>query len=290
MDIWSIDRIACQLEQLDIAVDREANSLARWLWEDVLELKSHAEMNLSEGKLEQLKTAFQRLELGEPVQYIAGHAWFYGYSFKVDRNVLIPRPETEELVEWVLAYCKTVPQGKFRILDIGTGSGCIAVTLKKRLGDRAEVVAIDISPGALEIARYNSQHLEAPVEFELRDFLEEGLSGLGCFDIIVSNPPYISKALVEEEILHQLKYEPDTALYPIGPDPDVFYLRISTEGRAGLKEGGACFLEINEFRALEIEGYFKGIGWEGVEIRIDLQGMPRMLRGFSNFVEGRAAE
>lgn len=290
MDIWSVSRIADQLEQLHIAVDREATSLARWLWEDVMGLSSMAEIELREDQLQQLKVAVHRLEMGEPVQYIAGHAWFYGYSFKVDRHVLIPRPETEELVEWVLSYCKATPKGKLRILDIGTGSGCIAVVLKKRLGDRAEVVAIDISPEALEIARINSRQLQAPVEFMLRDFLNEGLSGLGRFDIIVSNPPYVSKTIAGEEVIARLKYEPDAALYPIGPDPDIFYQKISAEGLPGLFAGGSCFVEINEFKAREIEGYFKSSGWEGVEIRIDLQGMPRMLKGISTLKEIRAAE
>ena len=290
MDIWNLDRIADQLEQLDIAVDREAASMARWLWEDVLMISSVSETELSEEKLQELTSAIQRLKLGEPIQYIAGHAWFYGYSLHVDRNVLIPRPETEELVEWVLSHCKSSPKGRLRILDIGTGSGCIAIVLKKRLGDRADVVAIDISPEALEVARVNSHQLEAPVDFVLRDFLLEGLGGLGRFDIIVSNPPYVSKALAGEGIVQGLKYEPDAALYPVGEDPDIFYRKISAEGRDGLFERGICFLEINEFRAREIEGYFKANRWDGVETRIDLQGVPRMLKGVSNFVEGRAAE
>jgi len=290
MDIWNLERIADQLEQLDIAVDREAASLARWLWEDVLKINTRSETLLNKEKQQQLASAIQRLQLGEPIQYIAGHAWFYGYSLHVDRNVLIPRPETEELVEWVLSTFKSFHKGRLRILDIGTGSGCIAIVLKKRLGDRADVVAIDISQEALQVARFNSQQLEAPVEFILRDFLLDGLGGLGRFDIIVSNPPYVSKAIAGEEIVQRLKYEPDAALYPIGPDPDIFYRKISLEGPTGLVEGGTCFLEINEFRAREIEGYFKASGWDGVEIRIDLQGMPRMLKAISNLAEARAAE
>ena len=279
MDVWNITKIADRLEQLDIAIDREAMSLAKWIWTDILEIKSSASQKLSGQRLD---TIFERLINGEPVQYIAGHAWFYGLKFKVNHDVLIPRPETEELVEWILSDIKSLSKKNIRILDIGTGSGCIAVVLKKHLQDRAEVVAMDISPGALKVALDNSRILETTIEFWQRDFLKDGLSGLGHFDIIVSNPPYISKEVAGESIIHKLKYEPSEALFPIGMDPDIFYKKISEEAREALTERGRCYVELNEFRVQQIEECFKDAAWSETEIRIDLQGMPRMLKTVKN--------
>lgn len=278
MDVWNITKIADRLEQLDIAIDREAMSLARWVWAEILEFGSAQSHKLSPQVQERLDKIFERLVNGEPVQYIAGHAWFYGLKFKVNQDVLIPRPETEELVEWILSDVRLLPANEIRILDIGTGSGCIALVLKKRLGDRANITALDISEGALQVAMENSRSLETEINFCRRDFLTEGLSGLGHFDIIVSNPPYISKEIAGQQIIHQLKYEPREALFPSGPDPDIFYKKISEVGGDSLKKGGFCYMELNEFRALQIEGYFQKSPWQKSEVRIDLQGMPRMLK------------
>src|SRR6188768_4305859 len=151
MDVWNITMIAEKLELLDIAIDREAMSLAKWIWVEILEFKSTQSQKLSAQNADRLNTTFERLVNGEPVQYIAGYAWFYGLRFNVNHDVLIPRPETEELVEWILSDVKSYPDKKVRILDIGTGSGCIAVVLKNYLRDRAEVVALDVSPGALKV-------------------------------------------------------------------------------------------------------------------------------------------
>lgn len=278
MGVWNITKIADQLEQLDIAIDREAMSLARWIWTEILGLGSTASLLLSGQTQERLDTIFERLVNGEPVQYIAGHAWFYGLKFKVNQDVLIPRPETEELVEWILSDAKSLPGKEIRILDIGTGSGCIGIVLKKHLGPRAIVTAIDISSGALQVAQENSQTLEAEINFIQRDFLTEGVSGLGHFDIIVSNPPYISKEFTGDQIIHKLKYEPREALFPVGQDPDIFYKIIGDNGVDALKTGGTCYVELNEFRARQIEDCFKTAPWGVREMRIDLQGMPRMLK------------
>ncbi len=278
MDIWNIARIADRLEEANIAIDREATSLARWIWSDILALPLQADLELNIDKQQLLSTTFERLMNGEPVQYIAGYGWFYGMQFHVNPQVLIPRPETEELVEWILTDTRTSGKKEIQILDIGTGSGCIAIVLKKRLGDRANVTAIDISEGALEVARRNSKQLDSQIDFIQRDVLSLGLTGLGQFDIVVSNPPYISKEIAGREIVHRLKYEPEVALYPPGHDPDLFYKLISEQAGDALKPGGWCYLEINEFRTQEIVGYFNRSQWTEPEVRIDLQGMPRMLK------------
>ncbi len=278
MDIWNIVRIADRLEEADIAIDREATSLARWIWTDILALPLQAELELNTDKQQLLSVTFERLLNGEPVQYIAGYGWFYGLQFQVNPQVLIPRPETEELVEWILADNRASGKKEIQILDIGTGSGCIAIVLKKRLGDRANVTAIDISESALEVARLNGKQLDSQIDFVQRDVLSMGLTGLGLFDIVVSNPPYISKEIAGRDIVHRLKYEPEMALYPPGQDPDLFYRHISEQAGDVLKPGGCCYLEINEFRTPEIVGYFNRMVWTEPEVRIDLQGMPRMLK------------
>jgi release factor glutamine methyltransferase len=289
MDIWSITRIADHLEQMDIALDREAMSLARWIWMEILMLPKNESAELSESNQLRLAHTFTRLENGEPVQYIAGHAWFYGLKFQVSPDVLIPRPETEEIVEWILSDCKKRPRENIRILDVGTGSGCIAIALKKHLGEAAEVIAVDISERALKMSQLNSEVIGVNVEFRKHDFLSGHPQRLGQFDIVVSNPPYVSKDIAGQDILHKLKYEPELALYPEGSDPDIFYKKFSTLDQSVLKEDATCYFELNEFRAKEIESYFQREGWLGIEVRIDLQGMPRMLKAINPSVS-RAAK
>lgn len=290
MDIWNVARIADRLEALDIAVDREAVSMARWIWTDILGHKQSADLAFDAAQEQILESVIQRLVNGEPVQYIAGHAWFYGLKFKVTPDVLIPRPETEELVEWILADHRTSHAGEIRILDIGTGSGCIAIALARQLGHRAIVTAMDISSKALEIALHNATANDVPIETVQRNLLKQGLLGLGSFDIIVSNPPYVSRELAGQDIIYKLKYEPELALYPDGSDPDVFYKLICEQAGEVLRPGGHCYVELNEFRAQEIEGYFAKRRWEGVEVRIDLQGMPRMLKAGKPKISAQAAE
>jgi release factor glutamine methyltransferase len=278
MDVWGVNRIAQAIEARSIAVDREAYSLAQWVWEDILEKGRGSHLPLAQYELDLMESALERLASGEPVQYIAGHAYFYGKKFKVSPSVLIPRPETEELVEWVFTTYRDESR-PLRILDIGTGSACIAIMIKLLLGDRAEVTGIDISPEALSIAEYNSKITHAEVTFLLHDFLDKRFTSLGIFDIIISNPPYISKAASNPAIIDGLKFEPDLALFPAGDDPDVFYRRIIFEAGDVLSEKGACFMEINEFRKEAIQDMLcQSQGWTGITFRKDLQGAWRMLR------------
>ncbi len=278
MDIWDIKYIEELVLKREIATGREASSIARWVKEEILDqLSDLSELDLLIRK-EKLNNILNRLQEGEPVQYVAGHAWFFGYRFLVNRDVLIPRPETEELVDWILSDFKHDGRSSVRILDVGTGSGCIALTLKKKLGDRCTVVAIDVSAEALKVATKNSLALNAEVEFREMDFLKNDLADLGKFDLVVSNPPYISKALIPQEIFTQLRYEPKTALFPQDTDVDIFYRRISESGVDLLLSGGLCYLELNEFRTIQINSLFEGNIWGKGEIRADLQGLPRMMK------------
>jgi release factor glutamine methyltransferase len=278
MDVWNVNRMADQLERLNIAFDREAMNIARWIWTDILGFDQYAESSLSAAAQVHLNHVFDRLLSGEPIQYIAGHAWFFGLSFKVTNDVLIPRPETEELVDWMLSDLKYYQGQVLNILDVGTGSGCIAITLKKHLGERAHVTAVDISSKALEVAAQNGASLHASVEWVEHDFLKADIEGLPIPDIIVSNPPYISRQLAGEEVVRHLSHEPAIALYPNGDDPDIFYKKICDLGSIATGRHLTCYLELNEFRAAEVARYFRDHGWGTAELRIDMQGMPRMLK------------
>lgn len=278
MDIWNVARVMQYLIDQQVADGREASNLARWIWEDILQKQIGQDTALSESTIAEMKEVVHRIQDGEPIQYIAGHAWFYGKQFIVTPDVLIPRPETEELVEWIVATCGT-GSDPVRVLDIGTGSGCIAIMLGILLGSRAEVLAIDISDKALVVAEENNRRLSGGVTFIRHDFLRSGFRGLGEFDLIVSNPPYISRESAGPEILAGLRYEPDLALYPEGEDPDIFYRKIIDEAADSLREGGYCFLEINEFRKERMNDLLcTSTAWTGISFRKDLQGSWRMLR------------
>ncbi len=276
MGIWSVTRVAKAIDKLKMVKGREVVNQAIWLWEEGMSLSRNIKVDLHKEAEEKLITFLSRLSQGEPVQYIVGHAWFYGIKLKVNSHVLIPRPETEELVGWILSDHRK-PGRILRIIDIGTGSGCIAIALKKHLGHFAQVHVLDISEPALAIARENALSAGVELEFHFRDFLQDGLAGLGKFDIIVSNPPYVSLAWAGKNTFDGLAYEPPIALYPEGEDPDIFYQRIADTGDS-INEGGHCYLEMNEYRHHEIVEYFKKAGMDSIEIRQDMQGKPRMIK------------
>lgn len=224
-----------------------------------------------EGGINDLPLVIERLRTGEPFDYVLGHSEFYGLSFRVDPSVLIPRPETEELVEWVLS-CRQ--QDACRVLDIGTGSGCIAVALASRR-PRWEVQALDISGKALELATENAASNGAVVTFFQLDILDDMPEGR--FDIIVSNPPYIDPDESGRMGAGTLQFEPQEALFTGSGDPFQFYDRIAALATSILEENGDLFFELNEFRARAIQEVIEARGLT-CEVRKDLQGKQRMLR------------
>lgn len=278
MAYWSLQKIVSLIEEKGIASDREAYNIASWVWEEILSQPKEAEVQLEPGMDEEIANILSRLQEGEPVQYIAGHGWFYGLKIKVSPAVLIPRPETEELVHWLIEDVRISQKQKVEILDIGTGSGCIAIAIKKSLGDRASVYGLDVSAQALNLARENARLNHVEIEFFQHDFLEQDLDRHQVFDIIISNPPYISKDQLEPGILKGISFEPDEALFARGSNPDIFYEKMSRTLKDHLVPGGRCFLEINEFRAEEIMTYFMMAGWQHQELRKDMQGRDRMLK------------
>jgi release factor glutamine methyltransferase len=276
MALWKLKNIQQVLVDKGIASGREAESLAGWIWEEGLGGAAHQEKILNEKEEKYLEEIFNQLSTGLPIQYIIGHAWFYGLKFRVSPSVLIPRPETEELVEWILNDLKSSKESALRILDIGTGSGCIAITLKKKLSENVRVTAIDISPEALSIAKENAQNHEVDIHFVRHDFLTHPMTDQ--FDIIVSNPPYVSEEMMDPGIIEELKFEPALALFPANGDPEIFYKMINVRAADLLKEDGRVYMEMNEFRVGQIVSIFEEEGWKNILVRKDLQGAQRMLR------------
>lgn len=221
---------------------------------------------------QKLETALIRLEKGEPLQYVMGYTSFCGLRFKVDNSVLIPRPETAELVEWVLQTTKDEPS----ILDVGTGSGCIAVTLAKRLPG-AKVDACDISSDALNVAYENSLVNGSKVLFHKRDILTDRNIDKK-YDIIVSNPPYITEIEKKDMDDTVLNYEPHTALFVNNPNPLLFYNAIADFGLQCLNSGGSIFFEINPVYHNEMVSMLKERGYINVELRQDIFNKNRMIK------------
>jgi release factor glutamine methyltransferase len=227
---------------------------------------------INESELLLVYDAIKELKRGKPIQYITGRAWFCGLEFLVDKDVLIPRPETEELVQLIIKEHKEAKG--LRILDIGSGSGCIGIALKKTLKD-AEVYAMDISEEALKVARKNAELHEAEISFICKDILDaESLSELRGFDIIVSNPPYVLES--EKGLMHKnvLEYEPHKALFVEDIDPLKFYKAIFGWAK---KNGKPCkvYLEINETKGKEMILLAKEFGFSDICIHKDINGKDR---------------
>ena len=223
---------------------------------------------------EQLHPLIERLNNHEPVQYILGTAWFCGYKFSVNPSVLIPRPETEMLVEEAIKFKSS--NKEFSILDIGTGSGCIAISLALMFPE-AQVMAIDVSEAALAVAKHNANKLNAHVNFVNLDILSNDLPN-HSFDLIVSNPPYIGASEMSTISKNVLDYEPHLALFVKEPDPLVFYRAISNMVTKNLNAGGEVLVEINERFGPEIKSIFKTSGLSHCQILMDLSGKNRIVR------------
>lgn len=214
-----------------------------------------------------------RLLNGEPIQYIFGKARFYGMNLKVTPDVLIPRPETEELVDLIVN--DRGGERDLRVLDVCTGSGCIAIALARNL-PFSEVDAIDISREALAVARENASELKAAVSFKEGDALRMGADGAE-YDIIVSNPPYIAEHERAEMDRNVLEHEPALALFVPDADPLRFYIAIARYALVALKEQGGLYFEINPLYASDLAGQMKAMGWSDVSIQPDMQKKNRFL-------------
>jgi release factor glutamine methyltransferase len=254
---------------------REAANIAEWALEDITGL-SRMDRMIHEGSFtkdqeEKYGDYKARLMSATPVQYITGYAWFMGERFKVNEDVLIPRPETEELVAWVNT---SVANMNPRILDVGTGSGCIPVMLKKLIPN-ATLLAVDLSEDALTIARENARIHQAEISFHQADFLDERVWPLlPDMDIIVSNPPYIPMSNKDKMEKNVVDHEPHLALFVSDEDPLKFYRSIITFARQKLKPGGMIFFETHYNLAQQVAD----LGGTHAEIRKDLSGKERMVK------------
>ena len=259
--------------------NQEIESFFRILIETYLGLKSidlvlNPDQKIKLKKLDLLLAARERLTHFEPLQYILGQTEFYGLHFTLNPNVLIPRPETEELVEWIIKDSKSnVPA---RILDIGTGSGCIAISLSKNL-NTSQVEALDISKEALDLASHNADLNEVQVTFIQKNILEtETLEEK--YDVIVSNPPYVRNLEKEEIEANVLNFEPHIALFVEDHDALIFYRKIAELAKQSLTPGGSLYVEINQYLAEETQVLFKEFGFKDVVLRADFAGKPRMIK------------
>ncbi len=259
--------------------EREAESIARIVFEDAFQIHNfHRQDDLSSEYLTRLGEIEKRLLSHEPVQYILGLADFYGLKFKVNKHVLIPRQETEELVLWILEEGnKRVQKTEIKVLDIGTGSGCIPITLKKKMPNW-KIDALDVSEQALIIARENAERNNTEINFFQLDILNETLwNDLDEYDIIVSNPPYIPEN--EEKLMPEnvLKFEPHLALFVKDGNPLIFYEKIARFAVEKLNHRGELFFEVNEFNANQVLQIVENMNFAKTTLKQDLNGKFRMI-------------
>ena len=241
-----------------------------------IDISLNPDFEVSETDLETWNTIISELKTEKPIQYITGEAWFYGYRFEVNENTLIPRPETEELVEWIVESTKHEAGSlKLNILDIGTGSGCIPISLKKEIPN-AGVFTIDVSEKALEMARKNAVDNEVEVNFMLKNILETD-SLVEKYDVIVSNPPYVRNLEKQEIKKNVLAYEPHLALFVEDSDALLFYRKIAQLALTSLTPNGKLFFEINQYLGKETVALLENLGFKNIELRKDFVGNDRMI-------------
>lgn len=263
----------------------EAKSLAWLSISFVLKINRTTYLNIKNEPLVADNSALllqilDELKIGRPLQYILGETEFYGLTFKVNPSVLIPRPETEELVDWVLKEVRVLKSetSLLKILDIGTGSGCIPVALKMHL-PWAEVFAIDISAGALETAQQNADLNQTEIHLVQDDILNprKDLIINNKYSVIISNPPYVTVSEKEQMHRNVLEYEPHSALFVQDDDPLVFYHAIADFAWLHLQDTGYLFFEINENLGKETLDLLHQKGFKNTELRQDLRGKDRMI-------------
>ena len=267
--------------------DREAANIADLLIEHAtgqrkIDRIMYRDLPVSEIQTDILNNCVAQLLQHKPIQYVLHQAWFANMPLYVNEDVLIPRPETEELVDWVVRDIRAVQPrraDKFCILDVGTGSGCIPIAIKKQLPAHV-VKAIDISEGALNVARQNAKAQQVEVTFIPLNFLSSReRETLERFDVIVSNPPYIKRSEASQMAKHVLEHEPAIALFVPDEDALVFYKALADFAQQHLTPHGTLYMEINEALGKEVVDLLHAYGFGDVELRKDLQGKDRMVRG-----------
>ncbi|WP_267739872.1 peptide chain release factor N(5)-glutamine methyltransferase [Myroides injenensis] len=237
-----------------------------------IDLIMHPE--LKTDKNQQWENVLHDLMQEKPIQYIFGKAYFYGLTFEVNASTLIPRAETEELVEWIINSVDT--SKPIRILDIGTGSGCIGITLAKEL-PLARVTLMDISKDALNVAKKNAKHNKVQVETILQDVLQVDTL-VEQYDIIVSNPPYVRNLEKVEIKKNVLAYEPHLALFVEDDNALIFYRKIAQLANDNLQEKGLLFYEINQYLGPETVALFESLNFTDLELKKDMLGNDRMVK------------
>ena len=242
-----------------------------------IDLALSPDLTFSEEEIEDWNGLVVELKKEIPIQYLLGKTNFYGLDFEVNSNVLIPRPETEELVEWIIKENSIIgKQKELKILDIGTGSGCIAISLAKNLS-KAQVFAIDVSEGALATAKRNAASNDVSVTFLHRNILEtEDL--MQEFDVIVSNPPYVRNLEKEEIKKNVLDNEPHLALFVEDNDALIFYRKIAELAKKNLTKNGSLYFEINQYLGKETVELLENLGFKNIELRKDIYDNDRMIR------------
>ena len=265
--------------QLNDFSKSEINTFFKLLCEDIIGIKPHqiiinAANKLSDSDLNLFFDAINRLKLNEPIQYIIGYSYFFGNKFKLSPSVLIPRPETEELISWIFAHYK--PFEKLKILELGTGSGCIAITLAKHFVN-SKVFALDISDHALEVARFNSESNNTNVVFFKADILNLDVFDEN-YDIIVSNPPYVSESEISKMSPNVIDYEPHLALFVEDSNPLIFYKSIKKIILSNLSPNGHCFLEINESYGDELIQLYEDLSFDSITLKKDIFDKNRMIK------------
>ncbi|HRH58395.1 MAG TPA: peptide chain release factor N(5)-glutamine methyltransferase [Chitinophagales bacterium] len=268
--------------------EREAENLFKFALEDYFKKRYFdiKDYSLNDDEIEELNYIYEKISNHYPIQYIFNSAHFYGSDFYVDENVLIPRPETEELVHLILSENK---QERLSVLDIGTGSGCIAVSLKKHRNEW-NIFAIDNSENALEVAKVNALKNHTEIEFFNHDILQSTAFSVDArlymetedapplmLDIIVSNPPYIPLKEKEKMSVSTVQFEPHTALFTDDANPLLFYDKIADFATEHLTKHGKLYFELNEFNAESVNDLLHLKGFHSIAIHKDLAGKDRML-------------
>jgi len=268
-------------KQLDGQYNKnEIKSVQRQLIEHYYQLSParqivEKEMRLSESELLKIIYAMKEMKDGRPLQYVVGDTEFCGRNFKVNKNVLIPRPETEELVQWLLE-CNELPNPA--ILDVGTGSGCIPITLKSELPE-GKISACDVSMNVLKVALSNEKLNQVEIDWYILDVLSSNQPFKeNQFDTVISNPPYVLKSEMATMDANVLENEPHLALFVDDEDPLVFYRAIAERSQFWMKPGGNLFFEINEKQGQAVVDLLTEMEYKNIELRKDLSGKDRMVR------------